>query len=431
MAGTKTKAPKSKKAKGKAKSGKAKAPKTPKVEKPPAPKKEVKPAARKPPRSDSSGLNLAVARARAVLDTGALNKDVSFALKEIRDAIKDDKSVDDLSEETVQIVEQAKETYLRSQKEEYSRQVVSGMSKSDKKKYQKARKRAKSAFDHAAKNSFTDDGESFDVVKFDEKYSKNFYKDFHPSLPDPGEKTELHVQADLVSKGKIRLGANVKVIFTAFVECLVRQMAVNGTYCCVGGKKMIVNVEHVLDFSKEGIDTRFPLWRFVRGLRAYQEAIDRPDDEEEDNQKGHFNLYVGECFKAARQSMTKKKATLGAVVPKETSAKYARSSISKSLRVFCSNVVVEVLEMISRMLRSELKDKRVKTVTNAMLRTVLQHIHTICGVDYEPTRKFIQEVSAKYVTHVAQRRKEKQAAAPGGAAEEEKSDEDGKAKYQD
>lgn len=376
-----------------------------------SPKKQDQ--ARKPPRSDQAGLNLAVARARNVLDTGDLNHDVLSALKEIKEAIQNDKSPNDLSAEAVQAVEAATQHARDSQMSSYARGVVSEMSKEDRDAYMSARKKAKAAFDHAARAEFTDDDQTFDVHQFNREYNKNFYDDFEMKEPD-GEKTPLQVQAELVSKGKIRLGAQVKVIFTAFLECLVRQMAVNGTFCCVSGKKMIVNVKHAIDFSKEGTETRFPLYHFVRNLKTYKTAVERAAVEgdaeavDEEASKGQFRLYVGEAFKAARQDMSKAKFDLGTAVTKEVRSKFSNSSVSKELRTFCSDVVVEVLNMISTMLRSELEDKKVKTVTNPMLRTVIQHIHTVSGVDYEPTRKFIQEVSAQYVKHIAERREEKQ-----------------------
>ena len=403
-------------------------------------KKKKKKSVPKPPRSDECGLNIAVARAKTILDIDTMNRERSHALREIREAIKTNSSCDQMSQTTRDTIDAAVDQHHNSFREDLDRQIVQRMEEKDRVVFLSARKKAKSEFDRNARETFQDDRLVFNTKQFNLAQDEKFYNGHEQTLPDPHQdETELHVLARIVSKWKIRFSAHAKIIFTAFVDHVVRQMATNGIFCCVADGKKIVTVRNVVDITKEGLLARFPLVPLVQNLVVHRNRVVsvekledivkdgnrfrakldpsvqnlsvfdhkyEDDEDEEGEKKKHFNLYIGECFKAIRNEMSDPDGPFPDV-DDETRAIYAQSSISRPLRKFCSDSIIEILQTLAVMLQTELHDKRVKTVTNRMLRTVIQHMHTVNSVDYEPTREFISGASAKYLAYVKERREKK------------------------
>jgi outer membrane biosynthesis protein TonB len=420
----------------------------PKTKQKPKPKPKPKPKAKKvsakakraptkPPRSTECGLNIGVARAKTILDDNSLNQARTAALKEINQFIEQGRSRDELSPETKASVEAAIKQHHDLLRDEWDRGVVLALTKGKKKEFLDARRVAKSEFDRQARDAFSDDTDVFDVAAFNQAQIKKFYEGFSPSIPAPDEskqETELHVLARLVSKWKTRFAANAKVIYTAFTEQIVRQLATNGIYSCVTDNKKIVTVRNAVDFTKEGTKSRFPLYPMVQNLSTYRKHlvnVTKLEDvcregnahkaklsasvqnlfmfvegEEEESKQKNFNLYVGECFKAVKAEMAEADGPFGHL-DAETRGNFLQTSISRPLRDFCSAAITEILQILSAMLQTELHDKNVKTVTNRMLRTAIQHMHTMSGVSYEATQAFIRDVSTKYMTFVLDRREEK------------------------
>ena len=62
---------------------------------------------------------------------------------------------------------------------------------------------------------------------------------------------------------------NSRVFLSAFVECLIKQMALNGTVCCIADKKKIIQLDHILDTSVEGFEERFPLYPMITHLSTF------------------------------------------------------------------------------------------------------------------------------------------------------------------
>ena len=419
-----------------------------------------------PTLSNKAGLNISVARVKSIVDRGVLNRELSQAFDELTRvprSLKEElesKGVptwDDMSQDTKNVVARAQEQYFESQRREFERESMKKMSAEELKAYNATKKEAKSSHEQGVNASFNDDvDEGFDLFAFNKSYSKNFYKDFTPKLPElsaPKEREtatktvtkrkknkegkweevleeqyiplspdpELKRFADIVSKLKIRFSANVKILLSAFVELLVHQLAVNGTYSCIMDKKKIIKVANIIDPKHAGVEERLPLNALIANLNTYKYYVQRvearlaaeasgeeydEDDAGDGQYSCNFNIYVGEIFRNARLQLSRGEIDVGKV-SKENREMFAQTSLSKGLKVFCSNVIIELLERVAMMLNTEVTSHGVKTVTAPMVRTVIKHIHDVCGADYEASRSFMREAATKYVHFTEDRRVQK------------------------
>jgi len=435
-----------------------------------------------PTLADKAGLNISVARVKSIVDRGVLNKELATAFDELTRvprSLKEEEEAggvptwDDMSQATKNVVARAKEHYFSGLRRVFEKKRLAKMNESELEKYNTAKKKAKSAHEQEVHASFNDDDdEGFDLFAFNKSYSKNFYKSFKPKLPEPSAPKEresstrtvtkkkknkdgkveeveeevyvplspdpeLKMFADLVSKLKVRFSANVKILLASFVELLVSQLAVNGTYSCIMDKKKIIKVSNIIDPRYEGVEDRLPLNSLIANLNTYKsyvrsvearlvaEAAGEEPEEEEPEESTHscnFHIYVGEIFRDARLRLSRGEINVGKV-SKENREMFAQTSLSKGLKVFCSNVIIELLERIATMLNTEVTSHGVKTVTAPMVRTVIRHIHDVCGADYRASRDFMREAATKYVHYTEERRTQKKVSPGSDDAEDEEEEE--------
>lgn len=452
-ASKKGKSQSSKDASGGAQSKKAKA----------EPKKQVKrrKVNAEPTTADKTGLNISVARVKSIIDKGFLNRDVVSALDELTrvpSSLKEEKEKglptwSQMSQATKDVVAMAAEHYYDGLRQEYEKSVLDKMTAAQKSAYSASRKKEKSLHEKKEQASFTDDTDAgFDLVAFNKKHSKKFYDGFKKKLPallpavkreSPTKKVlkkktgkdgkvsevseevyvplstspELKRYADLVSKLKVRFSANVKILLASFVEMVVHQLAVNGIYSCINDKKKIIKVRNIVDLKYDGVESRLPLQSLVSNLNTYKEFVaseaarakavkDGKKYEEPSYKSNHscnFHIYIVEIFRDVRLKMSSGSIDVGKTT-KELKEKFALTSLSQELKVFCSRIIIELLERIAMMLDNEVTAHGVKTVTTQMVRTVIKHMHYVCGVDYAPSRAFMQSTSSKYVSYIDERR---------------------------
>lgn len=413
-----------------------------------------------PTAADKTGLNISVARVKSIIDKGFVNRKVTKALLELTsvpDSLEGEKAGlpkwSEMSQGTKDVVSRAIAHYYDGLRHDYEKSVVDAMKPDKKANYMSLRKKAKSLHEKKVQASFTEDVDAgFDVEAFNKTYSKKFYGGFKKKLPsaqppvkrESPTKTvtkkrtgkdgkteevteevyvplspdpELKVYADLVSKLKIRFSSNVKILLASFVEMVVHQLAVNGIYSCIHDKKKIIKVRNIVDLKHEGSDSRLPLYSLVSNLDTYKEFVaseaarlkavkdGKPYTEPTYTSKHscNFHIYVVEIFRDVRLKMSNGDIDVGGA-QKELKEKFAMTSLSQELKVFCSRVIIELLERLAVMLDNEVSSHGVKTVTTQMVRTVIKHMYCVCGVDYGPSRDFMRLAASKYLSYIDNRR---------------------------
>ena len=406
--------------------------------------KDAKIDAKKPKRkinmnptlADKAGLNISVARVKNIVDVFILNKAEYDAAQEVRDAyhpatkdaegkvVKDAEGkvvsgpsipIASLSTETQALIQKAKRFHDRAQKEEWEKTAVSKLSAEGKEKYQAARKAAKEAFEYAMRRTPEFERASFDVEAFNVSHNKNFYKGFVEAKSADDEWTSALGQ---LSKLRVRFSSNSKILLSAFIELLLQQLAVNGTFNCVRRKKKIIKLAHALECTAD--DSQFYLFSLVANTKAYRKyQASRPKDSDDDKEEAeevsadadenadadsrpNFRFYVSEICRDARMKLAHGEVSV--VDNIEDKEVYNLTNVSRDFKDFCNDLIFEVVGILGRMILTEINTRGVKTLNDVIMKTVIEHLHSAYSVDFKTSLNFIDHATTKYTAFVKTRR---------------------------
>ena len=404
----------------------------------------------KPVLSSTTGINISPAKVKNIVSNYVLNKKAYSTLKELRNATPrvitktvDGKEVVEnfagipltqLSKESIEYIEYATQQYDNAQRDEFAKGVVDKMTGVDRTKYLTARNAAKNVFDTDEKNKFLIKCEAFDMHSFNTSYDPNFYKGFTVNCETDSEwKTAINK----VTKLNNRFSTNSRVYLSTLVEYLIKQLATNGTVCCVADKKKIIQLSHILDTSKPGFEERFPLFPLIVNLSTYKQAMasiseqssvkevvsDDTDDtsvaetksdkhtdmfklDELPHDKQHqFRYYIGETCREVRMRLAQTEKDENG----DCMSVYNYTSVSKVFKNFCSTLICEFLMRIGQMLEQEIITRGIKTVNDTVIKTVISHYHIVSGVSDVDTFKFMRETTNKYYDYVSKRQEKRKA----------------------
>ena len=424
----------------------------------------------KPVLAKTSGINISPAKVKNIISNFVLNKDSYSTLKELKsimprtikktvdgkEVVEEFKGtpVSELSKHSLDYIAYATEYFEKCQRDEYTKTRVAKMTKDVRETYLKTKNDEKNKFDKVEKENdkFLNDCDSFNAEEFNRRYDSQFYNDYDNSkkernAADAANKTDEWKRAiDKVTKLKNRFSTNSRVFLSALVEYLIKQMATNGTVCCVADKKKIIQLSHILDTSKPGFAERFPLYPLIVNLDTFKQAQkylqdqaapakkygesvvvaeetadDSKDDENESDvdkvikpdkntdiftlngltldKQYQFRYYIGESCREVRMDL------VAAVVEGDEKASevYNYTSVSKIFKNFCSTLVCEFLMRIGQMLGKEIETRNIKTVNDIVIGTVISHYHIVCGVEEKATFDFIRNATSKYYSYVSNR----------------------------
>jgi len=417
----------------------------------------------KPILAKTTGINISPSKVKNIVSNYVLNKDAHAALKEIRSAkqtvtkkIVDGKEVTEenkgnllssLSKQTLDYIAYAENVYDTIQKEEYAKAKIALMPDYLKKEYNLAKNAAKDAHDKQVPELYLNNASStFDVELFNSQYMPNFYDNYvvtknAAELSDNSDECKRAIEK--ITKLKNRFSTNSRVFLSAFVECIVKQLALNGTVCCVADNKKIIQLSHVLDTSVAGFKERFPLYPLIVNLDTFKQAqahlanpntskvveevsddslhedsmsdekvVDsgkklKPDrDVDVFNLEGvsletqyQFRYYIAETCRETRLDLSSAEVDSAG----KSSSVYNHTSVSKLFKNFCSTLVCEFLMRIGEMLKKEIENRNIKTVNDNIVGTVISHYHIVSGVNETKTLDFIRNVANKYYGYVNDR----------------------------
>jgi hypothetical protein len=399
-----------------------------------------------PTLAEKAGLNISVARVKNIVDTFILNKAEYDASREVRDAhhppskdaegkvVKDAEGkvvslasvpIASLSSETQALIQKAKRFHDRAQKEEWEKTALSKMSADAKEKYQAARRAAKDAFEDSMRCIPEFERGAFDLETFNVSHNKNFYKGF---VEVKSEEDEWSVALSQLSKLRVRFSSNSKILLSAFIELILRQLATNGTLNCVKRKKKIIKLSHALDHTD---DPQFSLYSVITNTKTYKkylatkpkesESEDEKDDAEDaapepdENAEGpdsrpNFRFYVSEICRDARMRLASGDDAADNV--------YNLTNVSRDFKDFCNDLIFEVVGTLGRMILTEINTRGVKTLNDVIMKTVIEHLHSAYSIDFRPSLQFIEQATTKYITFVKNRRETRKSDDSGKKADE-------------
>lgn len=383
--------------------------------------------------------------------------------------------VENLDDWVVAVVRRAEEQHENSLRDAYEHYHVGKdcMSDEERKKYNEARRLAQEQANNA--------GTEFNLQAFNLSYDKKFYDEY----PAYKEKNDSYVVGKmfidkktkkqrekfnewtravaLVNKLSTRLSGNTRNIIACFLDRVVEQYARNGIHNCLADGKRIVQLSHALQQS-ENFSGRVPLHPFVSTLKNYHNALqwfrereavkktnraakaahtdeksepelnDLPnypschdytpsESEEEDDHHGNdFIGYIGEICRSVKMHMAEE------VESDEEKKQYLDTNVGRDFKTFCSYMVYETILRIGSSLKLSVERQGVKTISDAMVWYVLNQLHSVCGVDFEPTKESMDahlQVFAQWrESRKALRKEKKDKPATDEDAEVEVQDED-------
>lgn len=392
-----------------------------------------------PTLAEKAGINISVARVKNIVDSCILNKAEHDAAQEVRRAqgslVRGDDGVElrsmtvpvsSLSQETQDIIQKAKRLYDRSEKEVWDKTFVGKMDAPTKERYMNERKVAKDLFEFNMRTVPEFERDVFDIEGFNLRFDKNFYQDF---VEPKSDSDEWVTALGHLSKLRVRFSANSKILVSAFIEYLVQQLATNGTYNCIKGKKKIIKLSHALNFSDESRVSLHPLIANTKAYRKYQasrsdedadddtpEDVADPDDADEaDASRPNFRFYVSEICRDVRMKLAGDENSA-----ESDKVSYNLTNVGRDFKDFCNDLIFETIAILGKMVLTEINTRGVKTLNDVIMKTVIEHLHSAYGMDFKPSLQFIEHASNKYVAYVKQRRETRKAAPDGvGRASDE------------
>lgn len=302
------------------------------------------------------GINLSVSRVRKHIDKNNVNADVEAACSELRGLLaleKEGKAVDlnTLSESTVSLVNTAYSKIYDSRKSKYD----------ETKKKLKGSKVAS------------------DAVRL-------------KSLGVFRTKTEtLAEKIEYVSKLRCRFSNDASVVLSAGLDYVVQDLVRTAMVHARSQHKAIIQVQHVVleGFSSMGV---YPL---IRNLDVVQNALStvtegevevegEPDDVVDDKQDSNFEFYINLICKSVKAKLV------------EEDESYSPIRISKNIRRFCSDVVIQLIERVSPLIKLYASTAKVKTVNDDVVKFIFNFLLLDAGSDSDKFCSFVEERLSAY-----------------------------------
>lgn len=399
-------------------------------------KKTPKSINTKPTAADKNGLNIPVSKIKTVIDDYCINRDSSeflVKLKELRNFSEDKKSFtfkwEDVPETLQEYINECHldgEDRLLANTCKAFLKELSSKDQKEYKRYHKLKEEAIKAFEveRTRTNLFKDS--KFNIIEFNTGFSSDFATAIENGRISLEKLTDMELYeacSTIIGKNNVRFNVDVKTFITAFIEFIVKQIVVNGINNCIDEKKKIIQLKHALD----NIRPEFELFPFVQNTDTYkyyissggevqelsasdiaEDAVSDGEVEDEDDEESasdskkarklHFRHFVDELCRSVRMEISNGDETAlnedGTVDPLKS--KYNQVNISKKIKQFCSNIIIELSNTFGRVLKVEVLTRGIKTVNYSTVCALVQSSHILYGVDYHKTAEFIQDKYNKY-----------------------------------
>lgn len=418
----------------------------------------------KPILAKTMGINISPAKVKNIISNYVLNKDAYQALKELKNAkpsvttkLVDGKEVSEetkgmpvssLSKSTQDYISHAEKVHDSIHREEYAKTKIALIPDNIRKEYILAKNNAREEHDKKNLEQYLNNScSTFDVEQFNSNYIPNFYDEYNATkaasdLKDNSD--EWKKAMDKITKLKNRFSTNSRVFLSAFVECIVKQLSLNGTVCCVADNKKIIQLSHVLDTKVPGFEERFPLYPLIVNLDTFKQAqkylanpgslktvedlaetsesssdekVEESDKKvkvEKDNDlfkldgvsselQYQFRYYIAETCRETRIDLANTEVDSSG----NLMSVYNYTSVSKVFKNFCSTLVCEFLMRIGVMIKKEIETRGIKTVNDNIVGTVISHYHIVSGVDETKTVEFIRNVTSRYYKYINDRQQKR------------------------
>jgi hypothetical protein len=298
------------------------------------------------------GINLSVSRVRTRVDKNNVNIDIESACSELKAllALETEGKIADLktlSESTNSLVEKAYKQIYDMRKEKYN----------------------------VLKDRLSTSKNVGDVQKL---------KDLEPF---PEKSNTLTEKIDYVGKLRCRFSTDASVVLSSALDYVIQDLVRTAMVKARSLGKAIIQVQHIVqgDFASTNM---YPL---VHQLDVVQKAMqtsdvideecdtDTHEDEDDEKHGSTFEFYINLICKNVKNKLV------------ESDESFTPIRISKHIRKFCSDVVIQLIERISPLIKLYSSTAKVKTVNDDVIKFIFKFLLLDSGKCPESITTFMQE----------------------------------------
>ena len=331
------------------------------------------------------GINLSVSRVRKHVDKNNVNKDVESAISELKSLSENcDKG------KKSKCLEMTKET------EEMVAKAYASIYDVRKEKYSDVRKRLSATKDAASR------------------------KKLKEMAPFPVKNNSIEEKIDYVSKLRCRFSNDASVVLSSGLDYIVQELVNTAMVNARASGKAIIQVDHIV---QEGFKN-MSIYPLVKQLKVVQDAESSREHREEDTKKvpekkpgnknlgkeddddddqaddvppleledadvsdencddsknSRFEFYINLICKRVKAELSEKDEL------------YSPVRISKNIRKFCSDIVIQLIERVSPLVKLYAQTARVKTVNDNVIKFIFQLLLIDAGVPPDDLIKYMDD----------------------------------------
>lgn len=294
------------------------------------------------------GIDLSVSRVRKHVDKNNVNAKVENACNELKALLAQEKNgetpdLNSISDDTTALVEKAYSTIYDVRKN----------------KHDTLRKRLKAA-------KTTEDTKKY-------KSMGAF----------PAKTGSLSEKIEYVSKLRCRFSNDASVVLSSALDYVVQTLVRSAMINARSSMKAIIQVEHIVQPNFKDSE----VYHLVHPLKVVQKALlatnGAEENETESNDDTHsttgstFEFYVNVICKNVRDKLIKE------------DDQYKAIRISKGIRKFCSDVVIELIERVSPLIKLYANTSKIKTINDDVINFIFKFILMDSSTDSTNFNNFV------------------------------------------
>jgi len=365
-------------------------------------KKKSKAKKKELTKPQNNGVKISTARVRKVI-TEHLNSDVSGVYADVRQFKKEEK-LGKLKRDSQLLMVRIHADLEADAKRKFAYEKLKKMKKEKPEEYKKFKTRKSELLDVINRDS----SHKLHVKGMDEDPDKNLVyleldKDFFVDFKYQEKELTPKEALSEVAARKVRFSQSAGVGIGAYFQYFVSQIAVNGMFNCIHDGRKQVKLEDAVNRDLAAANCRFDMFPLLACSEVYKKYMNQGtySSSAKKNDKNQFRTYVSKVFHDIMENVP---VTLGKNrIPKGIREQFSGCSISRDLRDFISEVLVENLEKVGDMCRAQLEYSGSKTITKPMISTVFRQ-HSICfSFNYDNLSQFVESTIRKHTEFVESR----------------------------
>lgn len=364
--------------------------------------KKSKAKKKDPAKPQNNGVKISTARVRKVI-TEHLNSEVSGVYADVRQFKKEEK-LGKLKRDSQLLMAKVYADIEADAKRKFAYEKLKAMKKDKPEEYKKFKTKKSELLDTISR----DPSHKLHVKGMDEEPDKNlvyleidkeFFTDFKYKEKELTPKEALSE----VAARKVRFSQSAGVGIGAYFQYFVSQIAINGMFNCIHDGRKQVKLDDAVNRELAAANSRFDMFPLLACSEVYKKYMSQGtySSSAKKNDKNQFRTYVSKVFHDIMENVP---VTLGKNrIPKGIREQFSGCSISRDLRDFISEVLVENLEKVGDMCRAQLEYSGSKTITKPMISTVFRQQSICFSFNYDNLSQFIESTIRKHTEFVESR----------------------------